>query len=256
MPKQTLVASEETKRYFSELPLPKDLNGNEVKGGTYWEIFTDVTKTFEDLATVTETYRRMQDLYDTINSGRFFLANAQRKHYPEFYSGEPPTWANDWVTSQFLNSAIHSYSAAFDIYLQILWISFELYKQYPDKAPSELSDANLDDILEVCNVNRIESQQLILGTQLIERIKNFHLSGNTKAVRNLCKQIKHRRSIIYSELSKDKHPIMIKSDSYDSHKTLSIYAIDDIIGKLKQFHKDLTGLSNYTIPIVPQIRNL
>ena len=29
-----------------------------------------------------------------------------------------------------------------------------------------------------------------------------------------------------------------------------MYSIDDVISKLKQFHKDLTELSNYTIPIV------
>lgn len=131
MPVEKLVASDETKEFFTELKLPTGLNGNEVHGKHFWENFNDAPKSFDDLATINESYRRMQDFYDTINSGRFFLAIAQREHYPEIYSGEPPSWADNWVKAQFINSAIHSYSASFDIYLQILWISFKLYKQIP-----------------------------------------------------------------------------------------------------------------------------
>lgn len=250
MPVETLVASDETKKFFNELPMPQGVNGNEVNGRHYWEIFTDASKTFDDLATVTETFRRMQDFHDTINSGRFFLANAQREHYPEIYSGEPPSWANDWIKSQYVNSAIHAYSASFDIYLQILWISFKLYLQITKFSSAVLSNANLENILETCNINKVETQTSILGNELCEKIVKFHGSTICKEVRNLCKQIKHRQSISYTELSSDKHPIMIKSDSYNSHNSLSMYSIDDVISKLKQFHKDLTELSNYTIPIV------
>lgn len=252
MPTETLIASEETKRFFSELPMPKGINGNEVNGKLYWDYFNDSSKTFDCLAAITETFRRMQDFHDTINSGRFFLAYAQRPHYPEIYSGEPPIWANDWVKSQFVNSAIHAYSASFDIYLQILWISFELYKHISKCANLTLSESTLNQILEACNINLVESQKDILGEELCNRIKQFHNSTNCKDVRNLCKQIKHRQSISYTELSSDKHPILIKSDSYNSHNTLSMYSLVEIIEKLKNFHKDLTELSNYTIPIVKQ----
>lgn len=250
MPVETLVASDETKKFFNELPMPQGVNGNEVNGRHYWEIFTDASKTFDDLATVTETFRRMQDFHDTINSGRFFLANAQRENFPEIYSGEAPSWANDWIKSQYVNSAIHAYSASFDIYLQILWISFKLYLQIPKLSSSVLSNDDLENILEACNINKVETQTTILGNELCEKIVMFHNSTICKEVRNLCKQIKHRQSISFAELSKDKHPIMIKSDKYNSLNTLAMYHIDDVIATLKHFHKDLTVLSDYTIPLV------
>lgn len=250
MPIQKLIASDETKEFFSELPMPKGINGNEVNGKLYWKHFIDASIQFDSFAIINETYRRMQDFYDTINSGRFFLAYAQRPRYPEIYSDQPPEWANDWVKSQFVNSAIHAYSASFDIYLQILWISFELYTQIPKFANSILTDSNIKAILEACNINRIEAHSTILGNKLCDKIKHFHNLTHCQEIRNLCKQIKHRQCISYTELSSNKHPIMIKSDSYNSHNTLSMYSIFDVISKLKLFHKDLTELSNYTIPIV------
>lgn len=250
MPKEILKSSEETKDFFAELPIPQGLNGNEVNGKQYWNFFWDSSKNFDDLATITETYRRMQDLYETINSGRFFLSNAQRSQFPEIYSEVPPAWANDWVKSQYVNSALHMYSASFDIYLQIIWISFGLYKNYPQKCPSIITDKDLEKILETCNIMLIENQTSILGNDLSKKIKQFHLSDNTKEIRNLCKQIKHRQSISFSELSINKHPFMIKSSSYNSCQTLSEYSINDVITKLKDFHKKLVELSNYTTPIV------
>lgn len=250
MPVEILVASDETKHFFAELPMPRGINGNEVKGKQYWDLSLDESTSIDDLTTINETYRRMQDFHDTLNSGRFFLANAQRSQFPEIYSGEPPTWANDWIKSQYLNSAIHSYSAAFDIYLQILWIGFGLYKQFPKKCPTILSDDTLDKILEVCNINLVKSQNNILGTELCDKIERFHNCSITAFVRNLCKQIKHRRCISYLELSMDKHPIMISTGSYNSHKTVSEYSIYDIISNLKKFHKVIKIISNYTIPIV------
>lgn len=250
MPVEILVASEETKGFFKELPMPKGINGNEVKGLQYFEICTDASKTFDDLATVTETFRRMQDFHDTMNSGRFFLVNAQRNSYPEVYSENPPSWANDWIKSLYLNSAIHSYSAAYDIYLQILWICFELYKQSTKKLPSSISNDNFLKILQGCNINEIKTQSKVLGDQLCDNLNTFVELKNTKDVRNLCKQIKHRQSISYSELSENKHPFMIKSSNYNSLKTLSMYSIDEVIAMLKQFHKDLTDLSDFSIPIV------
>ncbi|MBD5218045.1 MAG: hypothetical protein HDS73_06095 [Bacteroidales bacterium] len=119
MPVETFVALEQTKGFFKELLMPKDINRNEVNGNSFFENFMNSSKGFSDLATLNESCRRMQDFHDTMNSGRFFLANAQRNSYPEVYSGNPPLWANDWIKSLYLNSAIHSYSAAFDIYLQI-----------------------------------------------------------------------------------------------------------------------------------------
>lgn len=250
MPKEDIVASDETKKFFAELTMPRGLNGNEVNGKVYFEQFLNPNKDFSFLATLTETYRRMQDMYETLNSGRFFLCNSQRNRFPEIYSGKPPAWADLWVRSKYLDSAIHYYSAAFDIYLQIIWISFELYKQYPKYSPSVLSDMDLEPILEACNVNRIETQETIIGKELCDKVKNFHKSENTKKVRNLCKQIKHRQTISYKELSKDKHPIVIKSDIYNSHKTLSEYNLDEVIQLLKTFHKDLCVLTNHTIPII------
>ena len=62
MPVETLVASEETKCFFKELPMPKGINGNEANGKLFFENFMNSSKGFSDLATLTESCRRMQDL--------------------------------------------------------------------------------------------------------------------------------------------------------------------------------------------------
>lgn len=249
MPKEVLIASEDIKPFFKELSLPGGFNGNEVNGKAYWEHFWNPSLSFDNLATITETYRRMQDFYDTLNSGRFFLCMAQRTNFSEVYSGTPPKWANDWIRSQYLDSAIHSYSASFDLYLQILWISFELFKANP-KLPPKITEDALDVILSKCNINAIEEHENILGKQLIDALKSVHYSANTRIVRDLCKQVKHRKKISYKELSEDKHPIMVKSECYNSHNTLSVHTLDEVITYLKIFHKALTELAVLTRPIV------
>lgn len=55
MPVEHLIASDETKDFFKELPMPKGINGNEVNGKLYWEIVTKSSKNFNDLAIATET---------------------------------------------------------------------------------------------------------------------------------------------------------------------------------------------------------
>lgn len=63
MPRETRKASEDTKKFFTELPIPKGINGNEVNGQLYWELFLDSSKDFVQLAIITETFRRMQDFF-------------------------------------------------------------------------------------------------------------------------------------------------------------------------------------------------
>ena len=58
MPVEHLIASDDTKDFFKELPMPRGINGNEVNGELYWEIFTNTSKNFDDLAIATETFRR------------------------------------------------------------------------------------------------------------------------------------------------------------------------------------------------------
>ena len=60
MPKENLVASEETKEFYRELPLPNGFNGNEVNGKVYFEAVLSPPKTFVSLATLTESFRRIK----------------------------------------------------------------------------------------------------------------------------------------------------------------------------------------------------
>lgn len=201
-------------------------------------------------AHLTETYRRMQDFYDTLNSGRFFLCNAQRNNFPDIYSGTPPTWTNHWIKSKFVDSAIHSYNAAFEIFLQIWWFSYELFKQYAG-IPHELTDENLNAILSKCKFKRIEEQRSILGDIYI-KIETFYEAENTAKLRDIWNQIKHRRTISYTELSEGKHPFILYSTIYNSHKTVAEYTLDEVIECLKKYHHDLITLSDETIPILKE----
>lgn len=245
MPVENLICSPDLKPFFSELPMPTGLNGNEAVGKKYFEAFFSKEK--KSVTLMTEVYRQMQYLHDALNSGRFFVCLAQRNNFPEIYSEPTPEWANNWIKSQFVESSIFAYNAAFDFLLQVIWLSFELYK-YSSKLPQNITNETLDRILAACTYEKIKNNSS-WDAELRRKLISLRELVDVSVIHNLCNEIKHRKKISYTELSEDKHPIMICGDSYNSSKTLAEHSITDIIGNLKKFHNSISAFCGYAIPI-------
>lgn len=244
MPTEFLRCTTELQPYMNELPMPKGFNGKEENLANFSEIIFS-----SKLETAMEVYRRMQDLHDAMNSGRFFLCLSQRSGYPELYKEPTPKWAVSWVQSRFVESSIQAYNAAFDLYLQINWLYFKLYK-YDKKAPHELSKKTFSLILKACEINKIMkvSNKAIIGVSIFEAIKTFRDTKCYKEIHNLCSALKHRQHIDFTELVQGKHQLYINIASYDSQSTLLIRSIPNVIFSLKEFHKELYNLCEQSLP--------
>lgn len=102
---------------FGILELPEYLNGLECRR-------LRLMKSDKEKPILIETCRRLQDLYDEICAARFALITACQSKYPEYISSEDNGGGHLWIQSQFVNTAILWYDAAFDILLQSIWIYF------------------------------------------------------------------------------------------------------------------------------------
>lgn len=258
MPVEVLQCTNQLQPFFNELPMPKGLNGKEEVFTNFFEIlFTS------RLNTTMEVYRRMQDLHDTLNTGRFFICIAQLDAYPDFYKEPAPEWGLNWTQSRFVLSALNYYNAAFDFFLQINWLYFELFKtaneilrDNKNKCPEKLSSLTLDKILKFCNVNLIlhEKNKPIIGSTIHDAINKFRETKAFREVHTLTNTIKHKKGITFSELSEGKHQFYINCDNYDSHEALLIMTIPDLIATLKQYHKDFSKLCEICTPLWSECR--
>lgn len=241
MPVEILKCADELHQYINELPMPKGLNGKEQNN----IIGFIQMKSSSKLKTAMEVYRRMQDLHDAINSGRLFLCLSQRSEYPELYKEPTPEWAASWVQSRFIESSIQAYNSAFDLYLQINWLYFELYK---DKY--EFSQETLQKIFTACRIDKIlkEHNKLIIGETIYKGICTFKETNCYKEILFLCSAMKHRQRIDFDELSQGKHPLYINIEGYDSQESLLIRSIPNVISSLKEFHKALSNLCEESLP--------
>ena len=234
---------------FGILELPEYLNGLECRR-------LRLMKSDKEKPILIEPCRRLQDLYDEICAARFALITACQSKYPEYISSEDNGGGHLWIQSQFVNTAILWYDAAFDILLQSIWIYFKLYENL--KRPLTLNSENFDSILAKCKLENIDKS--VIGEQLHNRLLEF--SRNYKpTVSFWANTLKHRRMIRYRELSNRKHvhflTIPCRSgesmldavkrgavSEYDSIKALNIYDMGDVINVLIDYHKDLDGLAN------------
>ena len=245
MPKIELKASEELQPFFNELPLPQGLNGREVNICNFNGLILS-TK----LPLVIEIYRRMQDLYDSFNSGRLFLGIAQRNQFPEIYKEPIPSWGINWVKIQFLLSSIYSYNSTFDLYLQVNWLYFELFKYDSTTSQLDFSGNNLERILNACKRRKFNTPSIKqhISNNVNICMSRFKSSESYNEIRKLCNMIKHKRRISFKELSEGKHPFYLDFDNYNSHQTLIISDISHIIKCLKNYHHELKKLCDASIP--------
>lgn len=236
-----LIASDVMAPFFSELPMPEYLNGQEER--TLLEYIA-----CPNIEQVTEVFRRMNDLYDAINAGRFFLCEAQRQAFPEVYKTPIPSCANDWVRAQFLTSSVQFYNSAFDLYLQVNWIYYELYKYFTKY--KNLSSKQLDKILKACKPELILSSKIkrLFNPVIFNAVYTFYNSESFKEIRGLCNSIKHRKRINFKELMNGKHQIYVDLHEYDSHEALLVRTFSSVIDSLKEYHKGITLLCNSSYP--------
>lgn len=252
MPVEILRCTDQLQPFFNELPMPRGLNGREERFENFSEVLFSTR-----LSIAMEVYRRMQDLHDTLNRGRFFLCISQLDSYTDFYKVPSPSWALNWTKSQFLLSSLNHYNAAFDFFLQVNWLCFELFKtanailQDNKKCPETFNTRTLRNILKFCNVNLVlhEINKPIIGTAIHDAIDKFRKSTEFKEVHTLTNTIKHKQSITFPELSEGKHQFYINYDRYNSQDALVKRTIPELTTTLKEYHKEFSKLCDICVPL-------
>ena len=132
------------KEVIDLLLLPEWLNGKELN---YLSFVEDKER---GTATLMETARQFQYLYDAVCASRFNLAMACKKNYTQVFLEENSAEkAHIWVQIQFVNNAIFWYNATFDILLQSIWFYYKLYTYLEE--PLMLTSKTCGQIQKACN---------------------------------------------------------------------------------------------------------
>ncbi len=240
------------KDVFDLLQLPEWLNGKELNYPSFNE------DQGRETATLMETARQFQYLYDAICAGRFNLATACKKKYtPDFLEENSAEKAHVWVQIQFVNNAIFWYNATFDILLQSIWFYYKLYMYLEE--PLMLTSKTFGQIQKVCN----REKALSLGegrvsSNLMNEIKKLR-NGMTNNIPTWANYLKHNGSIQYKEYShrnavvgtiecKDGEDILSAFQRcapmvYNSSKTLKEITIREAINTLIHYHQSLIEVS-------------
>ena len=247
------------KGIFDLLLLPEWLNGNELDYPSF------VEDKERETATLVETARQFQYLYDAICAGRFNLATACKKNYtPDFLEENSSEKAHIWVQIQFVNNAIFWYNATFDILLQSIWFYYKLYTYL--KEPLVLTSKSCGKIQKACN--REETLSLGEGRvpqNLMNEIKKLR-DGMTNNIPTWANYLKHNGSIQYKEYSQRNAVIGCidcnKGEDilsaimrgapmlYNSSKTLKELTIREVINTLIHYHQSLIEVSKALVETI------
>ena len=240
------------KDVFDLLQLPEWLNGKELNYSSFIE------DKGRETATLMETARQFQYLYDAICAGRFNLATACKKNYtPGFLEENSVEKAHIWVQILFVNNAIFWYNATFDILLQSIWFYYKLYTYLEE--PLMLTSKTCGQIQKACN----REKALSLGEgrvpqNLMNEIKKLR-NGMTNNIPTWANYLKHNGSIHYKEYShrnavlgtiecKEGEDILSAFQRgapmvYNSSKTLKEISIREAINTLIHYHQSLIEVS-------------
>lgn len=226
------------------LELPEKINGLEVKHSPFGLPIEGY-----DISTYIETCRIFQEVYMHIASARYCLLVANETEHPKICKDEK---GYKWFRGLNANTAIMWYNAAFDILLQSLWIYKELYKNHSFSLKKETSlyydRINVDtlpNILKVCNVDRIK--KYVSDKQIGNIIESFQKKHSK--IHDLGNSLKHRNSVKYRGVYpksnraytvdyyyEEGSKFQINPNGYNSSDTLILEDLNDIIGKLKDYH--------------------
>ena len=244
---------------FDLLLLPEWLNGKELDYPSF------VNDQGRETATLLETARQFQYLYDAICAGRFNLTTACKKYYtPDFLEENSSEKAHIWVQIQFVNNAIFWYNATFDILLQSIWFYYKLYKYLEE--PLILTSKSYGEIQKACN--REETLSLGEGRVpqfLMNEIKKLR-NGMTNNIPTWANYLKHNGSIQYKDYSHRNYVIgSIKCKKnedilsafmrgvpmqYNSSKTLKELTIREVINTLIHYHLSLIEVSKTLVETI------
>lgn len=246
-------------KVFDLLLLPEWLNGKELNYPSF------VEDKERETATLMETARQFQYLYDAICSGRFNLAMACKKNYtPSFLEENSEEEAHIWVQIQFVNNAIFWYNATFDILLQSIWFYYKLYTYLEE--PLMLTSKSCGQIQKACN--REEALSLGEGRvpqNLMNVIKKLR-NGMTNNIPTWANYLKHNGSIQYKEYShrnavvgtlecKEGEDILSALQRgapmvYNSSMTLKEVTIRETINTLIHYHQSLIEVSKELVTVI------
>ncbi|MBP5425270.1 MAG: hypothetical protein J6Y33_04255 [Prevotella sp.] len=247
------------KGVFDLLLLPEWLNGKELN---YLSFVEDKDR---ETATLMETARQFQYLYDAICAGRFNLATACKRNYTlDFLEENSSEKAHIWVQIQFVNNAIFWYNATFDILLQSIWFYYKLYTYLTE--PLVLTSKSCVQIQKACN----REEALLLGEgrvpqNLMNDIKKLR-NGMTNNIPTWANFLKHNGSILYKEYShrntvigsieckkgEDVFSAFMRGAPmlYNSSKTLKELTIREVINTLIHYHQSLIEVSKALVETI------
>ena len=201
----------------------------------------------DSVAICIETFRLLQDLYNTFAMARYSLLQGYQKiHSYNIIKWDSGTYGQYWIRAINVNNSIVWYNSCFDILLQTLWIGKKYFLQ---NSKSNFIDIyNLKQYETILHKCRLEVFPENSDKKIL---KDFMETEPFKGLRSKANALKHRHSLRYYELSPKNLIAFLSADDkgYSSTKTLSFFSIDDTIIDLIKFHKIF-------IPLVVEIKKI
>ncbi len=195
-----------------------------------------------------ETRRRIIDFVAELETARFMLAMSYKDPFLDIV--EEKDFGNKFKTEFFkqhyLYSALIWYQNSFDMVLQCLWFSHQLY------IPIELSVQNMEAILRKCKISKIiELLYQNLENNPISKFEKRH-----KKVLDLANRLKHRQYFENSSYILYEEFFNVVKGNYNSDETKKRVRLSDIQIWLIDFHKDIISLAReLLVPIHNSLSN-
>ncbi len=222
---------------------------------------------------IIESFRRMDDFYNEFCMARFNLIMGKKESYPEYNVQSSVPDSNKWIQYSFLNTSIMWYDNCFDILLQIIWIYFEMYIDYPEKInpnPIDWNKIEFEKLLIGCRYEKFEKWGM--KNENKERyiiIKTLYASSIVSKVRHWANRIKHRSPIHIKGATSQSSVALIYADkisitektikcentgnSYDSNESCIWYDTNYIIDTLIHVHTSFVdAIKKLIFPIIAE----
>lgn len=181
-----------------------------------------------------------ESLYDTIQSGRYNLSLSRKQFYRDEFIIDNED--DQFLRSQFLNSALMHYNSAFDVTIECIWIGFGLYRYIKNEGILSLNTRKeTEHVLSLCTYKRISSLSNLLDASLYKELKSLRdIHQKTASWTN---NLKHRGNLVYEEYFDETiHVTTVSNDGneiFDSSKVQSQVTIDKVVESLLIYHTSL-----------------
>lgn len=264
---------EKHNEFHRSLPLLDRINGLEIH-----HLLSNIINCHDNEANIVfiETSRLFQALYNTFTAARYALTKGELKLHT---SNEMP-WNNGsraqfWLRKMYLNNAIIWYNSSFDILLQCLWIGKRLFTQSTkgdndrikysldyiianrEKIIKKCDDVSksLPDLFRVADIGNKKTMGEILKKCSLtpfegkDEYKFLGTFRNSTKIPKWANDLKHKNGLQYKEDYSFSGGVL-KSGAYDSHETLSLIEIDEVVEELAKYHKGIISVVNKTYEVI------